>query len=68
MYVLKLVRNRVLNFCSILSPTQLNTPPHRLPGTHCLFILYFDIGQGGGEPERRLEGQYFTKVGSKIPM
>ncbi len=32
--------------------------PHPLPATHCLYILYFDFGNGGrgegGEPERRL--------------
>jgi len=38
------------------SPTGLNTP-HPLKATHCMNILYFDIGDGGYEPERRLEGQ-----------
>jgi hypothetical protein len=45
-------------------------PPHPLPATHCLYILNFDTGKGGGgeggvEPERRLEGQQFTKLGRK---
>ncbi len=31
------------------------SPTHPLPVTHCLCLLYFDIGKGG-EYERRLEG------------
>ncbi len=35
--------------------------PHPLPVTHCVYILYFDTGkgegEGGGEPQRKLEGQ-----------
>ncbi len=56
LYVLHLVRNRVLNSSKILSPTQLNTPPPRpLPATHCLYMLYFDFGKGGrvGEVNHR---------------
>jgi len=56
----------MLNSCRIWSPTGLNTPPHPLPATHCLYKLYFDTGKGGrgsAEPERRLEGQQFTKPG-----
>jgi hypothetical protein len=41
--------------------------PHTLQDTHCLYILYCDTGKGEGvgkvEPERRLEGQQFTKLG-----
>ncbi len=35
--------------------------------TYWPYILYFDTGKGGGrvEPERRLEGQQFTKLGRK---
>jgi hypothetical protein len=49
--------------------TGLNIP-HPLPAKHCLYILYFDTGKGEGgrggvEPERRLEGQQFTKLGRK---
>jgi hypothetical protein len=54
----------VFNSCRIWSPTQLNTPHTPFPATHCLFISYFDTGKGvrgvgnwGGKPERRLEGQ-----------
>ncbi len=38
--------------------------PHPLPATQCLCVLYFDTGKGVGgrvEPQRRLEGQQFTK-------
>jgi hypothetical protein len=44
------------------------------PLTHCIVYTYFILihtGKGvrGGrvEPERRLEGQQFTKLGKKIP-
>ncbi len=46
-------------------------PPPTTHTTHCLYMLYFDTGKGGGgwrvEPERRLrvEGQQFTKLGRK---
>jgi hypothetical protein len=33
---------------------------------HCLYILYLDIGGGRVEPEKRLEGQQFIKLG-EIP-
>jgi hypothetical protein len=59
-------RVRVLISSRIWSPT-LNAP-HLLPATHCLYIMYFDTGkgeEGGVEPERRLEGQQFTKLGRK---
>jgi hypothetical protein len=62
---MNLVKYRVLNSCRILSPTGLNTP-YPLPATHCLLILYFDTGKGGGarrEPERMLEGQQVTELG-----
>ncbi len=43
--------------------------PHPLPDTLSVYILYFDTGKGRGggrvEPERRLEGQQFTKLGRK---
>jgi hypothetical protein len=47
----------------VWSPTGLHTP-HSLPVAHC---LYCDAGKGKGrvEPERRLEGQQFTKLGRK---
>jgi hypothetical protein len=32
----------VLNSCRIWSPT----PPHPLPTTYCLYILYFDFWKG----------------------
>ncbi len=67
MKVLNLVRHRVLNSCRIWSPTGRNTPPpHPLPATHCLYILYFDTRKGGRggrvEPEATVH-----KAGSKIP-
>jgi hypothetical protein len=47
-------------------------PLHPLPATLCLYILYVDFGKGGngggGEPERRLEGQQFTKLGRKYQL
>jgi hypothetical protein len=72
--VLNLVRDTVINNSRNWSPTQLNNPPpptcpHPLPATHCLYKLYFDFGKremgGGGDPERRFEGQEFTKLGRK---
>ncbi len=34
-----------------------NRTKRPLPATHCLYILNFDLGKGGGgEPERRFEG------------
>ncbi len=47
--------------------TGLNNP-QPLPATHCLYLLCFEAGKGGRgrvEPERRLEGQQFTKLGRK---
>ncbi len=44
--------------------------PHPLPAPHCVYMLYFDSGKGEGgrdEPERRLKGQQFTKLGLKYP-
>ena len=55
----KLLQNMISN------TTQRPPPP---PDTHCLYILYFDTGngeRGRDEPERRLEGQQFTKLGRK---
>ncbi len=40
----------------------LHNTPNPLLATNC---MYFDAGKGGGEPERRLEGQLFTKLGQK---
>ena len=58
----------MLNSCRIWSPTQFNTHPHPFP-SHTLSVYYFDFGNGGelggGEPERRLEGQQLTKLGRK---
>jgi hypothetical protein len=51
LYVLYLVRKRVLNSCRIWSPTGLNTP-HPFPATYSLYILYFDWGEGRVEPQR----------------
>ncbi len=63
MKVLNLAQIQSVNFCRIWSPTEFNTPKS-LPATHYLKILYFDTGKGwGSEPERRLEGQLFTKLG-----
>jgi hypothetical protein len=28
-------------------------PPHPLPATHCMYIMYFDFGKGGGEVNKR---------------
>jgi hypothetical protein len=64
-----LVRYRVVNSCRIWSSTGLNIP-HPLPALQCLYILNFDTGKWKGgrvEPERRLEGQQFTKLGRKYP-
>jgi hypothetical protein len=56
----KLLQNMVSN--------RTQQPPPPLPGTHCLYILYFNTGKGewgeGGEPERS-EGQKFTNLGRK---
>jgi hypothetical protein len=46
----------------LLNILQHNSTPHPHPVTHCLYLLYFDtvkggMGGGGGELERRLEGQ-----------
>ncbi len=52
----KLLQNMVSN------RTQHPPPPSQ---SHTV-ILYFDTGKGGGvEPERRLEGQQFSKLGQK---
>jgi hypothetical protein len=62
-----LVRYRVVNSCRIWFSTGLNIP-HPLPALQCLFLLNFDTGKWKGgrvEPERRLEGQQFTKLGRK---
>jgi hypothetical protein len=62
---MNLVRYRVK---LLQNPTGINTP-HPISATHCLYILYFDTGEGGRgervEPERRLEGHQFTKLGRK---
>ncbi len=63
LYVLNLVRNRVLNSCRIWSPTQLNTHPNPFPATHCLYKLHFDFGRG----RRGGGGAIVHKSGSKIP-
>ncbi len=68
LYVLNLVRYRVLNSCRILSPTGLNTQqsaPTTPSQPHTVCIMYFDTRKGGGGPERMLEGQLFTKLGRK---
>ncbi len=65
LYALNLDRYRVLNLCRIWSPTGLNTPP---PPSHTLSVytlLRHAGGRGRYEPERRLEGQQFTKLGKK---
>ncbi len=57
--ILYLVRYRVLNSCRIWSPTGL------CPHTVCIYCtLTQGRGEGGGrvEPEKRLEGQQFTKL------
>jgi hypothetical protein len=51
-----------------LSEAQNPMPPP--PLTHCInvFSILLHTGKGGGgrvEPERRLEGQQFTKLGRK---
>ncbi len=60
-------RYRVLNFSRIWSPTGLNTP-RPLPATHRPYT-YCTLTQGrergGVEPERKLKGQQFTKLGRK---
>jgi hypothetical protein len=56
--------------CVYLSEAQNPIPfPHL---THCIRVYCILIhthreGGGGREPERRLEGQQFTKLGQKIP-
>ncbi len=56
LWVLNLVRNRVLNSCRIWSPTQLNTPltPSQ-PHTVCMYCTLI-LGRGGGELNQR-DGQ-----------
>ena len=50
--ILYVLRYRVLNSCRIWSPSGLNSnTPHPLLATHCLYILYFDAGKGGGGGE-----------------
>jgi hypothetical protein len=51
LWVLNLVRYRVLISCRIWSPTGINTP-HPLPATHCLYILYIDTGKRGRDNQR----------------
>ncbi len=66
LYVLNLVRYRVLNFCKIWSPTGLNTPPSQRLSVFT--VLWHRVGGGGGgrvESERSLEGQQFTQLGRK---
>ena len=42
--------------------------PNPLPVTHCLYILYFDTGKGGGElNQREVSGAAVHKAESKIP-
>jgi hypothetical protein len=60
--VLNVFRDRVRLLQNMVS----NTPPHPLPATHRLYILYYDKKRGGRvEPERRLKGQQFIKLGPK---
>jgi hypothetical protein len=47
---------------------QDSTPSHPLPATHCLSILYFDTGKGGGVWTReKVRRATVHKAGSKIP-
>jgi hypothetical protein len=55
--VLNLIRNRVLNSCRILSPTQLNTAPHPLPATHCMFCIILPYIQGADNKLGQFLGQ-----------
>ncbi len=40
----------------VSNATQHHTTPSQ-PHTFCIYVLYFPVGEEGGEQERRLEGQ-----------
>jgi hypothetical protein len=63
LYVLNLVRNRVLNSCKIWSTTQLKTP-HPHPHSHTLSVYTVCLlwEEGRGEVREKVEGQQYTSI------
>ncbi len=67
-FVPNLVRYRVLNYCRIRTPTQLNNPPP--PPSHKLSVynvLWLWKGGGGRWTREKFRGAIVHKAGSKIP-
>jgi hypothetical protein len=67
----KLLQNMVFNTTLHVHSTVYTPPPHPLPPTICLYLLYFDIEKG--EAVTREKGRWATrestdyKAGLKIP-